>query len=201
MKKERFSLPQKFLDRFTLKDMILIAAFAALGLAIKPVVVPLVHIAAASMFIPGGALAGGLYMMWMVVAFGLTGKYGAATLFGFVQALVVIITGITGSHGIMSLVSYTLPGLAVDLFLRIFRHRVCCLPCSFAAGMIANFTGTLAVNFIFFRLPLIPAALSLTAAAFSGGVGGVLAWQILRALRRFRIGLYTPEKQADEFNG
>lgn len=179
----------KMLLRFSTYDLILISVMAALGVATKPIIVPLAHLITGPLFIPGGSLAGGLYMFWLVVGLGLTRKYGTATLIGLVQALMVAGTGVIGSHGAMSLVSYTLPGLAVDagLFL-IGRHKACCLFCCFIAGMLANLGGTLAVNAIFFRLPLIPLMLSICAAAFSGGLGGILAWQVLQALRKYKIG-------------
>lgn len=178
----------KILQHFTVRDLVLIAAMAALGIAIKPVVVPLVHLVSMPLMIPGGALAGGLYMMWMVVAEGLTGKRGTATMVGFVQAILVMVAGVAGSHGAMSLLSYTLPGVAVDLGLLLMRHRVCCLPCAFVAGVLANLTGTAMSNVIFFSLPLIPLLLSLTVSAFSGGIGGLLSWQLLKSLKRFGIG-------------
>ena len=178
----------KILQHFTVRDLVLIAAMAALGIAIKPVVVPLVHLVSMPLMIPGGALAGGLYMMWMVVAEGLTGKRGTATMVGFVQAILVMVAGVAGSHGAMSLLSYTLPGVAVDLGLLLMRHRVCCLPCAFVAGVLANLAGTVMSNVIFFSLPLIPLLLSLTVSAFSGGIGGLLSWQLLKSLKRFGIG-------------
>lgn len=178
---------KKTLLRFSIKDLLLIAAMAALGLAVKAVITPLIHIASAPLFIPGGALAGGLYMMWLVMAAGLTGKRGSATLAGLVQAIIVILTGIGGSHGLFSLVSYTLPGIAVDLWLLISRHRICCLPCSFVSCILANLFGAASVNFVFFRLPAAPLLLSLFAAAFSGGVGGVLTWRLILALRKYDI--------------
>jgi len=183
---------QKALRRYTVKDLILIAAMAALGIAIKAIITPLIHLISAPLLIPGGALSGGLYMMWLVIAAGLTGKRGAATLAGLVQAILVILTGIGGSHGFFSLISYTLPGLVVDAALLLMRHRACCLPCAFIACILANISGTAAVNQVFFRLPVVPLLLSLAAAAFSGGVGGVLAWHLLKALRRFQI---TPREE------
>ena len=180
-------MPKLTLRRFSIKDLILIAAMAALGIAVKTIVTPLIHLASAPLFIPGGALAGGLYMMWLVVASGITGKCGAATLAGLVQAILVILTGVGGSHGLLSLVSYTLPGLAIDLLLLISGHRICCLVCAFVSCILANLLGTVSVNLIFFQLPLIPLLLSLAAAAFSGGVGGVLSWHLLIALRKFDI--------------
>ncbi len=178
------------LRRFTIRDLVLSASMAALGLAIKPIVVPLAHMISGPLMIPGGSLAGGLYMMWLVVAFGLTGKRGTATLTGLTQAIIVIMVGMNGSHGIMSLFSYTLPGVAIDIILLIIRRRVDSSITAFLAGIAANVTGTLCVNAIFFSLPLIPLLLSVCIAAVSGGVGGLLAWALLKSLRKYGIGTY-----------
>ena len=180
---------QKLMTRFSTFDLVLIAVLAALGVATKPIIVPLAHMITGPLFIPGGSLAGGLYMFWLVVGLGLTRKYGTPTLIGFVQALMVIGTGVIGSHGVMSLLSYTLPGVAVDLGLFLIgRHKACCLFCCFVGGLLANLTGSLTVNVIFFQLPFIPLMLSLCTAAFSGGLGGILAWEVLKALRKYKIG-------------
>lgn len=180
------SIWRKFLDRFTLYDLIVIAMLAALGVALHPVIHPVVQIVTGPLFIPTGAVAGGLYMMWLVLGAGITGKRGTATLIGIVQAFLVMGTGIIGSHGAMSLVTYTMPGIMADLGLLVTGHRVCCRPCAFLAGMLANVAGTAMVNFVYFRLPPIPLALSLSVAALSGGLGGILAFQILQPLWRLR---------------
>ena len=185
---------QKALRRFSIRDLIIVSAMAALGLAVKAVVSPLIRLVSASLFIPGGALAGGIYMMWLVLSVGITGKRGTATLTGLVQGILAILTGIGGAQGLFSLVSYTLPGLAVDLWLLISRHRACCLPCAFISCILANIVGTTAVNLAFFRLPLIPLLLSLAAAALSGGLGGVLTWNLLLALKKFDIVREDTEK-------
>ena len=185
---------KKLLSHFSVRDLVLIAAMAALGIAIKPVVVPLAHLVSTPLMIPGGALAGGLYMMWIVMAFGLTGKYGTATLVGLVQAILVMITGVSGSHGAMSLVSYTMPGILVDAVFLLLRRGIDSLPLAMLAGMLANLAGTVCVNLIFFSLPLIPLLLSLCVAAFSGGVGGVISWLLLGALGKYGIGRKTNDK-------
>ncbi len=179
---------KKFLLRFTVRDLVFIAAMAALGIAVKPVVVPLAHIVSTPLMIPGGALAGGLYMMWIVVAFALTGKHGTAILVGIVQAILVMVSGVSGSHGAMSLVSYAAPGLLVDVAFLILRRGIDSLPLAMLAGILANLAGTVCVNLIFFSLPVIPLLLSLCVAAFSGGVGGVLSWILLEALNKYGIG-------------
>jgi len=184
---------QKILDRFSVLSLILIAAMAALGLAVKPIVVPLVHLLSTPLMIPGGALAGGFYMMWLVVAMGLTRERGSATLVGVVQAILVMITGVPGSHGAMSLLSYTLPGLMIDVFLVLIRRRIDNRVCAFLACIVANLTGTVIINIIFFSLPLIPLLLSLAVAAFSGGLGGLLAWELLKAFKKYGIGVQEHE--------
>jgi len=161
---------------------------AALGIAIKPVIVPLAHIVTGPLFIPGGVVAGGFYMMWLVLGFGLTGKRGTATLIGLIQAFVVLGTGFFGSHGVMSLLTYTVPGIMADLGLLLIGHRVCCYPCAFLAGMLANIGGSAMVNLVYFRLPLIPLLLSLCVAALSGGLGGILAFQIREQLWKYQFG-------------
>lgn len=177
---------QRFLDRFSMYDLIIIAMMAALGIAIKPVVVPLAQIITGPLFIPGGAAAGGFYMLWLVLGTGLTGKRGTAALIAVTQALVVTGAGIIGSHGAMSLLTYTVPGILADLGLLLIGHRVCCSPCAFLAGMLANIGGTTMVNLVYFRLPLIPLVLTLSAAALSGGIGGLIAFQIRQRLLRFQ---------------
>lgn len=176
------------MKRFSVKELILISVMAALGLAVKPVVTPLAHIISTPLMIPGGALAGGLYMMWLAVAFGLTGKRGTATLMGLVQGIVVMLTGMPGSHGVMSIFSYTMPGVVMDFGMLILRRGIEGPGTALTAGVLANVTGTLCVNVIFYNLPFIPLLLSISTASFSGAVGGLLAWQLLRALGKYGIG-------------
>ena len=182
---------KKLLAGFSVRDLVLIAAMAALGVAIKPIVVPLAHLVSTPLMIPGGALAGGLYMMWIVMAFGLTGKRGAATLAGLVQAILVMISGVSGSHGVLSLVSYTMPGLMIDLVFLLLHKKIESLPLAVLAGVVSNLTGTFCVNLIFFSLPLIPLLLSLAVAAFSGGIGGVISWMLLQLLEKYGINRRT----------
>ena len=177
----------KVLRKFSIYELVLIAVMAALGIAVKPVVVPVAHLIAGPLMIPSGALAGGFYMLWLVVGFGLTGKYGTGTLISFVQALMVIFMGAAGSHGIMSLFSYTAPGIFMDLILFLIGHRVCCRPCAFIAGAAANFSGTFAVNLIFFRLPPVFLLMTMGIALLSGGMGGLLSWELLKILKKFGL--------------
>lgn len=177
---------EKLLQRYTTFDLMLIALMAALGLAAKPLVVPLAHLLTGPLFIPGGAVAGGFYMLWLVLSGSLVQKRGAATLTALVQGIIVLVSGLFGSHGVASLFTYALPGLAVDLLWLALRSRGEQKLACFLAGIAANLSGTFLSNLVFFRLPFLPLLLSLTAAALSGGLGGLIAWQISDKVNRLR---------------
>lgn len=178
---------RRFLEKFSLLQLVLCALMAALGIAVKAVIVPLTHIVTGPLLIPGGAVAGGLYMLFLVLACALCGKLGAATVTAFIQAVLVIVTGLSGSHGAFSLVTYTLPGLAVDLVMLLMRHRGGCILCCFFAGVAANVAGTLAVGAAVLGLPLVPLLLSLALAALSGGLGGLLVRRISKSLQELGV--------------
>jgi ABC-type thiamin/hydroxymethylpyrimidine transport system permease subunit len=183
--KKMVSGRNKFLMKFSVLDLMLIAMTASLGIAVKPVIVPLTHIITGPLYLPGGVIAGGFYMMWLVIGAGLVKKTGTATLVAIVQAIMVVSLGIFGTHGLVSLFTYIAPGLAVDIVLWLTRHKGCCGSCCFLAGIAANISGTYVVNIVFFQLPLIPLLLSLSAATLSGGVGGLIAYGIIKQFRNY----------------
>ena len=177
----------KILQRFDIYDLVVMAVMAALGIAVKPVVVPLAHLICGPLMIPGGALAGGLYMMWLAVGYGIVKNPGAAAAIALIQAFLVLFTGIAGSHGIMSLFTYLLPGIVMDLVLLLMGHRLCCGSCAVAAGAAANVTGTVCVNVVFFQAPGLYLLLMLSIALLSGGAGGLLAWELLKLMEKYHI--------------
>ncbi|MCL0065787.1 ECF transporter S component [Dehalococcoidia bacterium] len=182
----------KFFARFSMFDLVIIALMAALGIAAKPVIVPLVRIITGPLLIPGGALAGGFYMMWLIIPAGLVGKAGTAALVAIVQAILVMATGIWGTHGIASLATYILPGVAVDLVFLFARRRKYNFGHYFLAGMAANVTGTFLVMVVFFKLPLIPLLFALSCGALSGGLGGLIAYNVVKRFQKFKAaGLET----------
>lgn len=180
---------KKFLSSFSIYNLIIIALFAALGVATKPIVTSLVHVITGPLFIPGGAIAGGFYMFWLVLGAGIVKKNGTATLIGLVQGILVIATGIMGNHGIMSLISYTLPGLAVDVVFLFSKDKDYNLLHYVIGCMAANVTGTLISNALFFRLPFVTVVLIASSAALSGAIGGIIAASIMKSLEKMNISL------------
>lgn len=163
------------LKNFKVYDLVVISLMAALGIAVKIVVTPLAHMISGPLNMPGGALAGGFYMFWIVLAGGLVGKRGATTLTALIQALMVLVIGTAGSHGIMSIVTYTLPGLMVDCVFLITRREIKSNMDFFIGGMVANMTGTLLTGSMFFRLPMLTLVMIVASGMLSGGLGGLIA--------------------------
>ena len=191
----KFALnPKGFFKKFSVFDLIIMAIVAALGIAMKPVIVPLIHIITGPLFIPGGAIAGGFYMMWIVIGAGLVGKRGAAVIIAIVQAIIVLTVGIVGTHGIVSLITYVAPGIAVELLFLITRQKGDNIFSCFFAGMAANLAGTVLTNFVFFKLPLVPLVLTLAGGALSGGLGGLIAYAVIKSVRKIK-GIKSQESQ------
>lgn len=178
---------KNLVKKFSIFEIIVIALMGALGIATKPVIVPLAHIITGPLYIPGGAVAGGLYMMWIVLGLGLVGKVGTATLISIVQAIMVVSLGIYGTHGIVSFFTYIIPGLVVDLYVLFTRRKELQAGDYFIGGILANISGTFLVNLVFFRLPLIPLVLTLASASLSGGIGGLIAYGIIKNLKRNKV--------------
>ena len=175
-----------FLAKYTSRDLLYIAVMSAIGLAIKPVVTPLIHLVSAPLMIPGGSLAGGFYLLWMVLLICIVRKTGAAVLMGITQALVMVGLGYFGSHGIVSLISYTLPAIVVEVIWLIsplpnssVTHSILCST--------ANMTGALIVTQLVMRLPLLPTIISLIAAAISGIIGGLISRKLYLELKKYRL--------------
>ncbi|MFO7896969.1 MAG: ECF transporter S component [Candidatus Cloacimonadales bacterium] len=176
----------KFIDKFSSLDLLYIAVLAALGLAIKPIVTPLVHLVSTPLMIPGGSLAGGFYMMWLVLAAALVKKTGAAFLVGFVQSIVILSLGYFGNHGAVSIISYSLPGVAVEI-LALFWRRKTALGFHISACIAANLTGAVVVTLFIMRLAFIPLLISLLAATISGILGGIISHKILQKLLKYDV--------------
>lgn len=176
----------KWMSRYTSQDLLYIAILSALGLAVKPIVTPLIHIISAPLMIPGGSLAGGLYMMWLVLAVAIVKKPGAGFLTALTQALVMISVGYFGNHGAVTLISYTLPGIVIDLTIIFFKRKNTIHSFVWMCTL-ANISGSIIVILVVMRLALIPLIISLFAASISGIIGGMLSFSIYKKLKFHKI--------------
>ncbi len=151
-------------------DLVLIALFASLGLATKNILHPLIGPLMGAIYVPTGAVTGGLYMMWPVMAFGFIRRIGAASMVSLTQAFISLILPY-GNFGLLSFVIYLLPGFAIDAFFWISRHKACCLACCMGTAAIANVAGTVLVGALVLFLPGLVLAFLAVVAAISGCIG------------------------------
>ncbi len=160
----------------------MIALMAALGLGTKQLVRPLVSLITIPLLIPGGALAGGFYMLWLILIKRFVPKFGSGIFFGLVQALVVMIMPF-GSHGIFTFITYSLPGLAADIVEIIFRKMKSKWLTSMIEGALSNLVGTIAVSSIIFELSIEVLLFVSLLALFSGNIGGIIAYLIITQIK------------------
>ncbi|MDP8267640.1 MAG: ECF transporter S component [Candidatus Tenebribacter davisii] len=175
-----------WLRKYSSQDLLYIAILSALGLAVKPIVTPLIHLISAPLMIPGGSLAGGLYMMWISLAIAIVNKPGAGLLVGITQGIVMLSMGYFGNHGAVSLISYSMPGLIAEIISLLFKNKKI-LIFHVIVVIAANLTGAIIVTIIVMRLSTIPFIISLVAASISGIVGGIISYSIYKKLQKFRI--------------
>ena len=168
-------------------DLVLMALFASLGLATKNLLHPLIGPIIGAFYLPTGAVTGGLYMMWPVVAFGFVRKIGAASMVSLTQAFISLILPY-GNFGLLSFVIYLGPGIAIDAFFYISRHKACCLGCCMIASAIANVVGTVLVGAMVLFLPVIVLAFLAVIAAISGCIGGFIANMLLVRIGKIGLG-------------
>jgi ABC-type thiamin/hydroxymethylpyrimidine transport system permease subunit len=169
------------------KDLVLMALFASLGIATKNVVHPLVAVITEPLYIPAGAVAGGVYMMWPVLAFGFVRKVGAASMTSLTQAFISLVMPF-GNFGLLSFVIYLAPGLAIDAVFLLSRHKACCAPCCMIATAIANAVGTVLVGALVLVLPMVVLSFLAVTAAISGSIGGFIANMLLVRIGKIGFG-------------
>jgi energy-coupling factor transport system substrate-specific component len=169
------------MKRYSTTDLIIIAIMAAIGLGTKQIVRPLVSLVSVPLGIPGGAIVGGFYMLWLVLTKRLAPKIGSGFLFGLTQALVVMILPF-GSHGIFTIITYTLPGIAVDLIDLAFLSKNNTVLCSLIEGAVANFVGSLSVLILIFRLEWRLTLFISLIALLTGNIGGIIAHYIAKQI-------------------
>jgi energy-coupling factor transport system substrate-specific component len=172
---------------FSLRDLLTMAAFAALG----GVSGSAVSWAGASLHavvgLPGGfQFMAGIHILWLILAVGVVGKPGAATVTGLLKGAVEFLSG--NPHGLIVVLLSGIAGIVVDLVWLPAGRRGGLLIYMLAGGLGA------ASNLLVFKLIVaLPAYRSLNLAllaiaviAFISGaiLAGLLGWSLLQALRR-----------------
>ena len=169
---------------FSLRDLLIIAMMAALGMAIKPLLQPFSRVMLNTVFVPGGVVFGGFYMLWLVLARGLVDKPGSGILAAFIQGVTALALGLSPTSGILSLATFLLPGAAVELAFSIPGRGLLPRAGRFLLSCIlANLTGV-GIVILIRGFGHGPAVIMMIAGAISGGLGGLLAFAVSEKIPR-----------------
>jgi ABC-type thiamin/hydroxymethylpyrimidine transport system permease subunit len=152
--------PHKGTLKIATTDLVLTALFASLGIASKNILHPLIAVFTGALYVPTGAVAGGLYMMWPVMAYGLIRKRGIASMVSLTQAFISLVMPF-GNFGLLSFVIYLAPGLAIDGFLLISRHKACCLLAAQSLQLLQTLSEPFLVGALVLALPLVVLVVSI----------------------------------------
>jgi ABC-type thiamin/hydroxymethylpyrimidine transport system permease subunit len=172
---------------FTLRDLLMMAALAALGGVVSTYVNAVGDLFQSILGFAGTTQwAAGLHVLWLTLAVGLTGKQGAGTVTGILKGMVELLSGNT--HGLLVVLVDIVAGLLVDLGFLPFRNKDSLPAYSLAGGLAA--ASNVFVFQLFASLPAdvlaYGAMLLIGGTAFVSGVlfAGLLGRVLLNALRR-----------------
>ena len=162
------------LKRMTTLEATFVVFMAACGIALKPIVGPMAKLVGSALFMPSGAIAGAIYMMWPMLALLVVRRFGTAMLVGLIEGIIVLVTGFYGSHGFLSLWIYFMPCFVMDITFLFIRNRQKKW-LHFLPAALGNGTGTAMVGILIMHMPRIPLLISLVPSLLFGGFGGLFA--------------------------
>lgn len=166
--------------KITTQQLLILTFCMVAGFVAKRVVMPFTVILTDFVRIPGGSLATGFALAFLVIGVSLVPVRGAGTLMGFVQGAMALFLGMSGYQGALALVTYTLPGLVIDLCAAVMKERdvlYFMLTC-----VLSNTACALFSNVLVFHLHGLSLLLWVLMGALSGIAGGLAAGLLYRRL-------------------
>jgi len=131
-------------------DIIFLALCISIGFVSKRAVAPFTNLATEFLRIPGGSLASGLPLMFLCLGAFKVKKFGCGALMGFIQGAMAVMLGMTGMQGAFALITFTVPGLIIDLIgLKKFQKQSIFFIIACTAGTVGS---ALFSNLVVFRM-------------------------------------------------
>ncbi len=158
--------------KLDLNHLLFLTVCLTLGLISKRFISPATNILTDLVRIPGGSTATGISFMFLVLGRARVSYNLAGTLMGFTQGCLSLMLGFSGHHGALALLTYTIPGLVIDLVPLLLKERNLLFFLSTAA--LANLAGATFTNLLVFHLQATALLLWLLLAVCAGCLGGAL---------------------------
>ena len=169
-------------QRIPLRHLTFLAICIALSLVTKRLISPVTNLLTDLIRIPGGGAATAFSLMFLLVGTGGLNWRWATTAAAFVQSLIALSLGMSSYQGLFAVLTYSLPGLVIDLFRMLCPRRdkaYFSLACASA-----NASGALLTNILVFRLEGIAFLLWMLVAASVGLFGGLLGELLFQKIIR-----------------
>jgi LytS/YehU family sensor histidine kinase len=168
--------------KIQLYELFFITFCCIFGLFSKRLISPLTNVLTDFARIPGGSLATGFSLMFLVIGSALVNSYFVGTLMGFVQGMLALFLGMTGYQGILCILTFSFPGLIIDLVNLCYRKKD---SLRFLLGCVLGKVGSaLLSNLLIFHLKSVAGLLWILLAACSGIAGGFMAKMLFEGIRR-----------------
>lgn len=172
-------------NKIPLRHLIFLAICIALSLVTKRVISPVTNLLTDLIRIPGGGAATAFSLMFLAVGTANMQWRWATTAAGFVQSILALSLGMSAYQGAFAILTYTLPGLILDLFRLFYPDRDAAF---FLLGCAAaNTACALLSNLLVFRLQGVAFALWLLVACLMGLLGGFLGDVIYRRIGKTMV--------------
>ncbi len=154
-------------------QLVFLALCVGFGMFAKKLIGPLTNVITDFIRLPGGGAAAAFSLMFLVFAAGLTGWRWAGTACGFVQGALALALGLAGYQGAFALITYTIPGIVIDLVRLILPGRG--TGYYLIATAAANTASALGANLLVFHFSGRLLLLWLLVAASFGVLAGLVA--------------------------
>lgn len=181
-------------QKIPLRHLTFLAICIALSLMTKRVISPVTNILTDLIRIPGGGAATAFSLMFLLVGTSGIKWRWATTAAAFVQSLIALSLGMSSYQGLFAVLTYSLPGMVIDLFRMLYPLRdktYFSLACA-----VANTSGALLTNILVFHLEGISFLLWMLVAASIGLIGGLtgeLLFQRIVQISEYREVVLCPK--------
>ena len=126
------------------RQLVYLAICIALSLVSKRIVSPLTNLITDFVRLPGGGAATAFSILFLVIGTSGISWPFAGTFAAFIQGILAMCLGMSGYQGAMIILTYTFPGIVIDLVRAVVPARgnlyymMCCGAANTAAAVIAN---------------------------------------------------------------
>jgi hypothetical protein len=161
------------MKKMTVQQMVLLTFCLIAGMCAKKTVSTFANVITDFFRIPGGSLATGFSLAFLIFGTSLVPLPGSGTLMGIVQGMLSLILGMSGYQGAFCILTYMIPGITIDFCNKVIKKRSTSyfvITCS-----ISNVVCSLFSNVLIFHLKGSAFILWVLMATVSGIMAGTIA--------------------------